>query len=72
MGRRRVGLLLQHFNSPTAELMRHERTDGVTLPATTSLSVAGAVHHVALVVALGEFLVHFIVHAVNNTLIWTG
>lgn len=53
-----------------AKLMSHERTNSVTLPASTSLSMAGAVHHVALIVDLGEFLVHFIVQAINNTLIW--
>lgn len=57
-----------HFNSPTDELML---TDGVALPAPTSLSIAGAVHHVAIVVAFGEFLVYLVVQAVNNALIWT-
>lgn len=49
--------------------MSRERTDGVTLPASTSLSVAGAVHHVALIVDFGEFLVYFIGQAINNALI---
>lgn len=60
--------VLLHFNSPTDELML---TDGVALPAPTSLSIAGAVHHVAIAVAFGEFLVYLIVQAINNALIWT-
>lgn len=54
-----------------AELMRRGPTHSVTLPASTSLSIAGAVHHVALVMALGKFLVYFIVHAVDDALVWT-
>lgn len=50
--------------------MSRERTNSVTLPVSTSLSKAGAVHHVALVVALGEFLVYFIGQTINYTLIW--
>lgn len=49
--------------------MSHEHTASVTLPASASLSKAGAVHHVALVMAFGEFLVYFIGQAINNTLI---
>lgn len=46
-----------------------KRTDSVALPAATSLSVAGAVHHVALLVAFGKFLVHFIVNAIDDALV---
>lgn len=45
------------------------RTDSIALPAPASLSVAGAVHHVALFVALGKFLVYFIVNAINDALV---
>lgn len=45
------------------------RTDSVALPAPASLSVAGAVHHVALIVALGKLLVYFIVDAINDALV---
>ena len=55
----------------TAVLMRRGPTDSVTLPASTSLPIAGAVHHVALIMALGKFLVYFIVHAVDDALVWT-
>lgn len=45
------------------------RTDSVALPAPASLAEAGAVHHVALLVALGKLLVYFIVHAIDNALV---
>lgn len=51
--------------------MSRQRTGGVALPASASLPVAGAVHHVALVVALGELLVYFIGKAVDDALICT-
>ena len=45
-------------------------TNGVALPAAPALSVAGAVHHVALVVLLGEGLVHLVGEAVHDALVW--
>lgn len=54
----------------TSGLMSSERTEGIALPPPTSLSIAGAVHHVAFVMALGKFLVHLIVHAIHNALVW--
>ena len=45
-------------------------TDGVALPAAASLSVAGAVHHVALLVLLCEGLVHLVGQAIHDALVW--
>ena len=55
-----------HLNAP---IPANRRTDSITLPAPASLSVAGAVHHVALFVALGKFLVYLIVSTINNALV---
>lgn len=44
-------------------------TNSVTLPATTALSKAGAVHHVALLVLFGERLVHLVGETVHNALV---
>jgi len=73
---RRTGLYFPDEKSisicnAAGEIKSHERTERVTLPASTPLSKAGAVHHVALVVALGEVLVYFIGQGINHTLIWT-
>lgn len=51
--------------------MSHKHTNSIALPAPSSLSIAGAVHHVALIMTLGEFLVYFIVQAVNKALVWS-
>lgn len=48
----------------------NEHTEGVALPPSTSLAIAGAVHHVAFVVALGKFLVHLIGHTFHDALVW--
>lgn len=50
-------------------LMGNERTKGIALPASTSLPIAGAVHHIAFVMLLGKLLVYFIVQAINNALV---
>jgi len=51
--------------------MRETRpTDGVTLPAAPTLAEAGAVHHVAHVVSLGERLVHVVRLARHDALVW--
>lgn len=45
------------------------RTNSIALPAPAPLSKAGAVHHVALVVALGKLLIYFIVNTINDALV---
>lgn len=44
-------------------------TNGVTLPAATTLPEAGAVHHVALIVLFSEGCVNLIGCAIHTTLI---
>lgn len=44
-------------------------TNGVTLPAATALAKAGAVHHVSLVVPLGEGLVNLVCQTIHTTLV---
>lgn len=44
-------------------------TDGVALPAPTALAKAGAVHHVALFVALVKRLVHVVRLLIHDALI---
>lgn len=44
-------------------------TNGVALPAATALPKAGAVHHVSLIVPLGEGLVNLVCQAIHATLI---
>ena len=46
-----------------------EPTNGVALPTPTTLSKAGAVHQISLLVELGEGLVHLVGQAVYNTLV---
>lgn len=48
----------------------NKHTQGVALPPSTSLAIAGAVHHVAFVMPLGKFLVHLIVHTIHDALVW--
>lgn len=47
-------------------------TNGVTFPAATPLTKAGAVHHVAFLMLFGEGLVHLVGQTVHNTLIYSG
>lgn len=46
-----------------------KHTDSVTLPATTSLSKAGAVHHVSFIMVFSKSLVDLIGQAIHNTLV---
>lgn len=52
---------LIYYSSPTYS---------ITLPATTPLPKAAAVHHVAFLMQFGEGLVHLICETIHDTLVY--
>lgn len=53
--------------------LQHDKlTNGITLPAATPLSKAGAVHRVAFVMLFGEGLVYLIGQTIHNALVCSG